>query len=193
MKLPFFKNEQTKKTKTEELLNLPEHVAIIMDGNGRWAKKRGLPRIAGHKEGMNTVREITKVAARLNIKTLTLYAFSTENWKRPRAEVDYLMKVPKLFLNKYLPELMENNVKVSVIGDLKQIPPVTQEAVNYAIEQTKTNDGLLLNFAFNYGGRSEIIHAVKQIISDVNGNRLSLDTLDEQYFAKYLYTNNMSD
>jgi len=102
MKLPFFKNEQTKNIKTAELVNLPDHVAIIMDGNGRWAKKRGLPRIAGHKEGMNTVREITKVAAKLNIKILTLYAFSTENWKRPPAEVEYLMKIPKLFLNNYL-------------------------------------------------------------------------------------------
>lgn len=193
MKLPFFKNEQTKNIKTAELVNLPDHVAIIMDGNGRWAKKRGLPRIAGHKEGMNTVREITKVAAKLNIKILTLYAFSTENWKRPPAEVEYLMKIPKLFLNNYLPELMENNVKVSVIGDLEQIPPLTQHAVEHAINKTKNNDGLLLNFAFNYGGRNEIIRAIKQIVSDINGDRLSLESLDEQYFSKYLYTNNISD
>ena len=193
MKLPFFKNEKTKDIKTAQLVNLPNHVAVIMDGNGRWAQKRGLPRIAGHKEGMNTVREITKVAAQLKIKILTLYAFSTENWKRPPAEVEYLMKIPKLFLNNYLPELMENNVKVSVIGDLKQIPPFTQKAVEHAINKTKDNDGLLLNFAFNYGGRNEIIRAIKQIVSDINGDRLSLDSLDEQHFSKYLYTNNISD
>jgi|SRR5690625_2497544 len=193
MKLPFFKNEQTEQTKTVELANLPEHVAIIMDGNGRWAKKRRLPRIAGHKEGMNTVRDITKVASKLNIKILTLYAFSTENWKRPTTEVDYLMKIPKLFLNKYLPELMDNNVKVSVIGDLNQIPVFTQDAVAHAIEKTKHNDGLLLNFAFNYGGRNEIIRAIKQIISDVDGKQLSVDSLDEQCFSKYLYTNNICD
>lgn len=193
MKLPFFKNEQTKETVTSQLVNLPEHIAIIMDGNGRWAKSRSLPRIAGHKAGMDTVREITKVAAKLNIKILTLYAFSTENWKRPPTEVEYLMKIPKLFLNKYLPELMENNVKVSVIGDLEQIPSMTQVAVQHAIEKTRDNDGLLLNFAFNYGARNEIIRAIKQIIADVNENQLSPDLLDEQYFAKYLYTNNIKD
>src|SRR5690625_1360016 len=193
MKLPSYKNKQSIQTVSPDFAKLPEHVAIIMDGNGRWAKKRGLPRIAGHKEGMNTVREITKAAVNLHIKVLTLYAFSTENWKRPTLEVEYLMKLPKIFLNKYLHELMENNVKVSVIGNLKQTPSFTQKAVTHAVEKTKNNTGLLLNFAFNYGGRTEIIEAIKQIVSDINNDQLSIDTLSEHNLSNYLYTNGLSD
>src|SRR5699024_7876169 len=135
MKLPFF----NKKQYVEPLTNLdmmPEHVAIIMDGNGRWANKRGLPRIAGHKEGMNVVREIVKTAANSNIKILTLYTFSTENWKRPKSEVDYIMKLPKEFINIYLPEMIENNVKIKTIGDFDKLPKHTRKAIRYAKEKT---------------------------------------------------------
>ncbi|HLR74109.1 MAG TPA: isoprenyl transferase [Virgibacillus sp.] len=193
MKLPFFKNKQIDTEKECKLINIPEHVAIIMDGNGRWAKKRGLPRVAGHKEGMNTVKEIVKVASRQNVKILTLYAFSTENWKRPRLEVEFLMKLPKEFLHTYLPELMENNVKVETIGEFDALPSYTRKAVDYAKEQTANNDGLLLNFALNYGGRYEIMRAIKHIVADIEEDKVTLDSLDEELFSKYLYTKELGD
>lgn len=131
---------------------IPEHIAIIMDGNGRWAKKRAMPRIAGHHEGMKVVRETTKLANELGVKALTLYAFSTENWKRPKLEVDFLMKLPEEFLNTYLPELIDENVQVRITGDKNGLPPHTIRAVEKAISDTENNDGLILNFALNYGG-----------------------------------------
>lgn len=127
-----------------------------MDGNGRWAKKRALPRVAGHHEGMKTVRRITKVANKLGVKTLTVYAFSTENWKRPKSEVDFLMKLPQEFLGTFLPELISENVRVETIGDLSLIPSHTQSAVKRAMEDTKDNDGMILNFALNYGSRGRL-------------------------------------
>lgn len=193
MKLPFFQNQHVDLKKKCRLVNLPNHVAIIMDGNGRWAKKRGLPRIAGHKQGMDVVKKIVRVASQLEIKVLTLYAFSTENWKRPRAEVEFLMRLPKEFLHTYLPELMHHNVKIETIGEFDGLPSYTKEAIHYAKEQTKNNDGLLLNFALNYGGRYEIMRAIKQIVADVSTKEISLETLDEKDFSKYLYTNGMSD
>jgi len=193
MKLPFFKNKQVDIESNHKLVNIPKHVAIIMDGNGRWAKKRGLPRIAGHKEGMKNVKKIVKVASNLDINILTLYAFSTENWKRPRKEVDFLMKLPNEFLHTYLPELIENNVKINIIGESHALPSHTKEAIEYAKEQTKHNDGLLLNFAFNYGSRYEIMRAIKQIIADIDEDVISRDAIDENIFSKYLYTNGLSD
>lgn len=191
MKLPFFKNKQ--KDEPYNFDCTPNHVAIIMDGNGRWAKKRGLPRIAGHKEGMNVVKEIVKVARNCDIKILTLYAFSTENWKRPKPEVDYIMKLPKEFIHIYLPELMENNVRIETFGDFDALPQHTKEAVEYAKEKTKKNDGLLLNFALNYGSRLEIMNAIKQIMTDIDSSKLSLDTLNEKIFSEYLYTKGLAD
>ncbi|WP_010530657.1 isoprenyl transferase [Lentibacillus jeotgali] len=193
MKLPFFKNKKTKVKEETELDNIPEHVAIIMDGNGRWAKKRGLPRIAGHKEGMEVVKRIVKTAVNCHVEVLTLYAFSTENWRRPKSEVDYLLGLPKEFLHIYLPELIENNVKIDTIGDFDVLPDHTKKAVRYAKEQTKDNDGLLLNFALNYGSRFEIIQAIRQIITDIDSSDLSLDKLDEHIFSEYLYTTGLSD
>ncbi len=194
MKLPFFKNKQQKSSGEEhDLDNMPNHVAIIMDGNGRWAKKRGLPRIAGHKEGMNVVKEIVKAARNSNVQILTLYAFSTENWKRPKSEVDFLMKLPKEFLHIYLPELMENKVRINTIGDFEALPDHTKEAIHYAKEKTKNNDGLLLNFALNYGSRFEIMRAIKQVMTDIDGSKLSMDNLDESTFSEYLYTKDLTD
>lgn len=192
MKLPFFKSKQPEQNDLE-LINVPNHVAIIMDGNGRWAKKRGLPRIAGHKEGMSVVRKITRVASNLNIKILTLYAFSTENWKRPKSEVDFLMKLPIDFLDIYLPEMIDNNVRIETIGDFDTLPKSTKEAIQHAKDRTKDNDGLLLNFALNYGSRTEILRAIKHIVSDVSEKDLPVDELDEQFFAKYLYTEGLCD
>ena len=192
MRLPFFNH---KKIEDEQYnpITVPNHVAIIMDGNGRWANKRGLPRNEGHKEGMKVVKEIVKVAKNSNVKILTLYAFSTENWKRPQSEVEFLMKLPKNFLHTYLPEMIENNVRIETIGEFNDLPVLTKEAIQYAKDKTKDNDGLLLNFALNYGSRFEIMRAIKQIVEDIDGSRISLDSLDEQSFSDYLYTNGLTD
>lgn len=172
---------------------IPKHVAIIMDGNGRWAKRRALPRVAGHHEGMNTVKKITMLANRLKIETLTLYAFSTENWKRPKHEVDYLMGLPEEFLGSFLPELIEENVKVTMIGDNSRLPAKTKKAVDKAIEQTANNTGLNLNFALNYGGRSEIVEAVKKISTDVKKDEISVDEIDHECISQYLMTRAFPD
>lgn len=173
--------------------SIPKHVAIIMDGNGRWAKKRSLPRVAGHHEGMRVIRKITILADDLGIETLTMFAFSTENWKRPKAEVDYLMKLPEEFLNIYLPELIERNVKVQMIGDKEQIPSHTLRAVEKAIEDTKNNNGLVLNFALNYGSRAEIVAAVKEIALAVKKGVLDEADITEERFSNYLMTKGLKD
>lgn len=160
---------------------VPSHVAIIMDGNGRWAKMRGLPRIAGHHEGMKTVKKITKLANRLGVNVLTLYAFSTENWKRPKPEVEFLMRLPEEFLSTYLPELIEENVRVVMMGKEEGLPAHTLTAVKKAIEQTKDNTGLVLNFALNYGSRSEIVDAVRELAEKVaSGEMTAADITDEE-------------
>ncbi|MFC2950081.1 isoprenyl transferase [Virgibacillus sediminis] len=193
MKLPFFKKKQTEQNDEQDPENMPEHVAIIMDGNGRWAKKRGLPRIAGHREGVKAVNRVVRAAAQSHVKVLTLYAFSTENWKRPASEIEFLMKLPKEFLHVYLPDLMDNNVRVETIGDIQALPAHTQEAVTYAKDKTKNNDGLLLNFALNYGGRFEIMQAVKQMMADLDCSTLSIDSINEETFANYLFTQGLTD
>lgn len=191
MKFPFFQKKSN--NKENELVTVPNHVAIIMDGNGRWANQRGLPRNAGHKEGMNIVAEIVRAAKDSGVKILTLYAFSTENWKRPKSEVQFLMKLPKEFLHTYLPELIQNNVRIETIGEFESLPALTKRAIKYAKDKTAHNDGLLLNFALNYGSRFEIMRAIKQIVLDVEQEKLSIDMLDEDRFSKYLYTENLSD
>ncbi|WP_445488202.1 isoprenyl transferase [Niallia sp. 03133] len=173
--------------------SIPEHVAIIMDGNGRWASKRKLPRIAGHHEGMKCVKRITKLADELGVKALTLYAFSTENWKRPKKEVEYIMSLPEQFLGTFLPELIEKNVRVTSIGYTKQLPPHTLKALEDAIEKTKNNTGLILNFALNYGSRSEIVQAVKNIVNDCEGKKIDVDDITPDLFSTYLMTSNLSD
>jgi undecaprenyl diphosphate synthase len=172
---------------------IPSHVAIIMDGNGRWAKKRALPRIAGHHEGMKVVRKITKLANELGVKTLTLYAFSTENWKRPKMEVDYLMKLPEEFLGTFLPELVEENVRVEMMGYKDSLPAHTLRAIEKAKNQTKANDGLILNFALNYGSRSEIVDAVKRVLDDYKSGIINEDMLNEDAFSTYLMTKDIPD
>ncbi len=194
MKLPFLKTKQIDDPiEQKDIENVPNHVAIIMDGNGRWAKKRSLPRIAGHKEGVSAVMKVVRAASNYNVKVLTLYAFSTENWKRPKSEIDFLMKLPKEFLHIYLPELMEKNVRIETIGDFDALPAHTKKAVQYAKDKTKNNDGLLLNFALNYGSRYEIMQAIKRIMTDIDCSKISLDTLDEKAFSDYLYTQGLSD
>lgn len=192
MKLPFF-NKKEKNNIQIKLDNIPKHVAIIMDGNGRWASKKGLPRIAGHKEGMDVVQKIVRAAVKYDIKVLTLYAFSTENWRRPKSEVDYLMRLPKEFLHIYLPDMIRNNVKIETIGEFSALPPHTKKAIVYAKEKTAHNDGLLLNFALNYGSRYEITQAIKHVVRDVKAGKIEEEALDEELISTYMYTNGLDD
>ncbi len=172
---------------------IPEHVAIIMDGNGRWAKKRSLPRVAGHREGIKALRKTTKLANELGIKTLTVYAFSTENWKRPEKEVEFLMKAPIEFLDTFLPDLINENVKVNIMGEIHSIPKHTKRAVEKAMKDTEYNDGLLLNLAFNYGSRAEIIQAVEKIAEEAKEGKLDQKDISEELFSSYLMTQGISD
>lgn len=167
---------------------IPKHIAIIMDGNGRWAQKKLLPRVAGHKQGMEVVKEITKTASDLGVKVLTLYAFSTENWKRPADEVSFLMDLPVKFFDKFVPELIEKNVKVNVMGYIDQLPASTQKAVKDAIEQTAQNTGMVLNFALNYGSRAEMISAIQEISQAVLDGKLNPSEIDEKVFDETLMT-----
>ena len=167
--------------------NVPKHVAIIMDGNGRWAKKRGLPRSFGHREGMKRVIEIVEAACEINIKYLSLYAFSTENWKRPEEEVSKLMELLILFIRKELNRLCENNVKLNILGDIKALPMKVQKEVEEALSRTSANDKIILNIGLNYGGQAEIRNASKDIAKDVLSGKLSIDDIDLE-FSNYLYT-----
>ena len=191
---PLFSNKEKKDSKEQlgkEALDpqrIPNHIAVIMDGNGRWAQKRHLPRVAGHKQGMEVVEDITKAASNLGVKVLTLYAFSTENWKRPLDEVNYLMDLPVKFFNRFVPELISHNVQVNVMGDESKLPKKTQVAVHDAIKQTKNCDGMILNFALNYGSRTEIVEATKKIARDVKDEKLDESQINDEIFAKYLMT-----
>lgn len=172
---------------------IPSHIAIIMDGNGRWAKKRALPRFAGHREGMKTVRKVTRCASDLGVKVLTVYAFSTENWKRPKSEVEFLMRLPEEFLGSFLPEMMERNVRVQMIGEPSLLPGYTQRALNEAIDKTKDNTGLILNFALNYGSRSEMVMAMKEIMNKVQRGELTIEDINEDCISSHLMTMHLPD
>jgi len=171
-----------------QMSQLPDHVAIIMDGNGRWAKEYGMKRSDGHEEGMEAIRRVTRKAYERNIKVLTLYAFSTENWKRPLSEVNFLMNLPIRFFDTFVPELVENNVKVTSMGFEKKIPSATKKAIERAIEKTKDNTGMVLNIAFNYGGRSEITQSVKTIAQLVKKGELKEKDITEELVSEHLFT-----
>lgn len=191
--LKFFKSKEKQTINGYDLgENIPNHIAIIMDGNGRWAKERKLPRVAGHKEGMNTVKIITKAASELGVKVLTLYAFSTENWKRPSDEVNFLMQLPIDFFNTFVPELVENNIQVKVMGHIDELPVNTQKAVYAAIEKTSHNDGMVLNFALNYGGRDELVCAMKEIAQQIQQQQLSIEDINETLVDQSLMTSDLS-
>lgn len=179
-----------KKTKSYDLdmNNIPQHIAFIMDGNGRWAKKRKMPRTFGHHEGTKTIRSLALEANRLGVKAMTVYAFSTENFKRDQKEVDYIFRLPKEFFSLYLKELIENNVRIQLIGHLEMAPKETQDIINAAIEKTKDNTGLSLVFAFIYGGRDEIVQATKAIAQEYKDGLISMDDIDENLFENYLMT-----
>jgi undecaprenyl diphosphate synthase len=173
--------------------NVPTHVAIIMDGNGRWAKQRGLPRVAGHHSGMKNVKKITIAANDIGVKVLTMYAFSTENWKRPKEEVEFLMKLPQEFFPMEIAELVEKNVRIRMTGWKESLPDHTLRAIEDAIERTKHNTGLILNFALNYGGRKEILAGVQDMVQDVQAGTFRLEDLNEETFSSYMLTDDLPD
>ena len=173
--------------------NIPHHVAIIMDGNGRWAKKKGLPKIAGHRAGVKSAEESIKSAKESGVKILTLYTFSTENWKRPKYEVNALFKLLENYIDKELESLNKNDIKLSVIGRIDRLPQIVREKLIKAIDRTKDNKSLILNIALNYGSRQEIVDAVKKIAKDHKAGLLELESIDENTFGNYLYTSGMPD
>lgn len=172
---------------------LPRHVAVIMDGNGRWAKKRGNLRIFGHKNGVKAVREVTEAAAELGIEYLTLYAFSTENWNRPKTEVDALMSLLVSTISDETKTLMKNNVRLNVIGCTENLPQTVRKNLQTCIQDTSSNNRLILTLALSYSSRWEIVNAVKKIVSDVNNESVDVDQIDAELFSKYLETSEMPD
>ena len=186
----FFKKKKKAQLDKNRILNapLPQHIAIILDGNGRWAKKRGLPRTAGHQEGAMNVREITKICANIGVKALTVYAFSTENWKRPEEEVKFLMKLPIKFFNDFAPELIENDIRLKVIGNVEDLPKDLQKKVLEITEMTQNNKKMTLTIALNYGSRDEIKQAVQQIATDVLDHQLKVEEISEDLIDRYLMT-----
>ncbi|MDB9754986.1 isoprenyl transferase [Winogradskyella sp.] len=172
---------------------LPKHVAIIMDGNGRWAKQQGLLRVIGHENGTKSVREIVEASAELGLKNLTLYAFSTENWNRPKIEVRTLMKLLVKSLKKEIKTLQDNNIKLSAIGSLKDLPKKAHSELLDVIEKTKNNTNMTLTLALSYGSREEIVNVIKEISVKVKNNIISAESIDESIINKHLYTQNLPD
>jgi len=173
--------------------NLPKHLAIIMDGNGRWAKQKGFLRAFGHENGTKSVRETVETCARLGIENLTLYAFSTENWNRPKLEVETLMKLLISSLKNELNTLMENNIRLQTIGNFEKLPKSAQKELTGVILQTKDNTRMTLTLALSYGSREEIVSAIKNISTKVKNNIISIDAIDESIINQHLYTQNLPD
>ncbi|OGO78447.1 MAG: isoprenyl transferase [Clostridiales bacterium GWB2_37_7] len=167
---------------------IPKHIAIIMDGNGRWASKRALPRVFGHKAGMETLREVVRACSDMGIEILTVYAFSTENWNRPTEEVSYLMNLLIEYMRKEINELNKNNVKIKILGDLSPLPKVTREEVEKAVRLTGSNTGIQFNIALNYGGRAEIINACKKIAEEFKEGKILKEQITEELISSYLFT-----
>lgn len=176
-----------------DFTNIPKHIGIIMDGNGRWANNRFLPRIAGHKEGMNRVVDIVEECCKIGVKTLTLYAFSTENWKRPEDEVKGLMNILVIYINSQLKRILENNIVFRVIGDYSKLPSSIVKLLDNSVDKSKNNTGMVLNIALNYGGRAEIISSIKDLFDDISKGNFSIDDLNEENFKNYLYTKENSE
>ncbi|MBD9048294.1 MAG: isoprenyl transferase [Ruminococcus sp.] len=187
-----FWNSKSEEAKNTDII-LPEHIGIIMDGNGRWAKKRSLPRSVGHREGAKTFRKITRYCSDIGIKYLTVYAFSTENWKRPQDEVSALMKLFKSYLNEALEDFKDDSIVVKFIGDKSHFSEDLQNLMIENEESSKDRDGMVLNIAMNYGSRDEIVRAVKNISLDVKAGKLDADKIDEELFSNYLYTAGQPD
>lgn len=179
--------------KNPNQLMIPHHLGIIMDGNGRWAQQRGLPRIAGHQQGVQTVKRTVQDCAELGVKILTLYTFSTENWRRPITEVDFLMRLAEEYTMRELPDLQRNGVRLQLMGSREGLPSSLLNTLDKAILQTRENSRLILNLAINYGGRAEIIDAMKAIITEHQNGNLEVSKIDETTFSHYLYCPNIPD
>lgn len=179
--------------KSIDLEKLPKHIAIIMDGNGRWAKKKMLPRYLGHREGMKRVVDIVEASSKLGIQYLTLYAFSTENWKRPKDEIGNLMNILITYIKNELDTLIKNDVKLNILGDISKLPRIAREEVERAQMETKNNRGMYLNIALNYGGRDEIVYGIKNLIKDYKSGNIEIEELNPELFSTYLYTKNQPD
>ncbi|UJH90885.1 isoprenyl transferase [Antarcticibacterium sp. 1MA-6-2] len=176
-----------------DIQRLPQHVSVIMDGNGRWAKQKGLLRAFGHEEGTKAVRDVVEGCAELGVKFLTLYAFSTENWNRPKREVDTLMRLLVNSLKKEIKTLTENNIKLNAIGNIDSLPKKAQKELKEVIDKTAGNERMVLTLALSYGSREELIHVVKDLCEKVKNEELSLDAIDESIINQHLYTQNLPD
>jgi len=186
-------NSKDTKNVLIEKNKIPQHLAIIMDGNGRWAKKKGLPRSAGHREGAKAVKKVIASCLKYNIPALTLFAFSTENWKRPKNEINYLLKIFERVLNKEKANLIKNNIKMNFIGRLNELPNSLNEKMNELSESTRKNDKLILNIAINYGGRAEITDALKSITLKILDKKLNIEEINENTIGNNLYTRDLPD
>ena len=173
--------------------NIPGHVAIIMDGNGRWASLRGLPRIAGHRAGVKSVREVIEAAKESGVGILTLYTFSTENWKRPKNEVATLFKLLENYIDSQADALVKNNIRLFIIGRLEGLPDSVRDKLKNIVDRTKDNTALVLNLALNYGARTEIVDAARAIVKDCASGRVKPEEIDEKIFSSYLYTKDLPD
>ena len=171
-----------------DMNNIPSSVAIIMDGNGRWAEKRRLPRVMGHNAGMKAMREIVSTASQLGVKFLTVYAFSTENWNRSDEEINGIFKLLIKYVDSELDKIAKNNVKINILGDRERLAQKVNEKIEQAIKRTEKNDGLIFNIALNYGGRDEILRSVKSVCQEVKSGVLQIDDIDAEKFEKHLYT-----
>ena len=176
-----------------EELNVPKHIAIIMDGNRRWAKTRNLPIKLGHKQGAETLKKIVRRANQLGVKYLTVYAFSTENWKRSKEEVDSLMNLLENYINQFNEQANTESIVIKVLGDLRPLSESLQKSIHNIVEATKNNTGIVFNIALNYGGRDEIVKAVQSIAKEVKEGKLDLDKIDEKTISEHLYTKNVPD
>jgi undecaprenyl diphosphate synthase len=172
---------------------LPKHVAVIMDGNGRWAKRQGLPRIMGHKRGVDALKDLLRCCKDWGVEALTAYAFSTENWKRPQEEVEFLMNLFQGVLRQELREMVEENVKIQFVGNLSALPRALQEEISRSMEETKNNKAIKFTVATNYGGRQEIVQACRSIATQVKEGKLHLEDINEETFEQHLYTSGIGD
>ena len=191
--MAFFKKSKKDTSLSLKDIQLPLHIGIIMDGNGRWAKKRGLPRTAGHTAGAQTFRRIARYCSDIGIKYLTVYAFSTENWKRPKEEVDAIMKLFKEYMIEAINDFQDDSIVVKFIGDRTVFPDDMLELIEKNENDSKDRDGMVLNIAMNYGGRDEIVHAVKDIFADIQNGKLTADDISDQLLSDYMYTKKQPD
>jgi len=185
--------EETELLDKLDLKRLPQHLAVIMDGNGRWAERRHLPRIAGHRAGVKAAREVIESCARLKLPYLTLYAFSLENWRRPQAEVDFLMRLLREYLKRELPSIHKNNIRLLVIGRSEQLPEGVRKDIENGMRLTARNTGMKLVVALNYGGRAELVDAFNAMLDQIRSNGLSAFHADEQTISEHLYTSGLPD